>query len=104
MFCALNIKQQLNDRNYPTTAATTVLHNRFGKQHADFFVEGLVDRVSEEEFDRKVATLGAKWNESNSQVSPAFHSWFVRNKADSIRSTMLKLVREQAGLGCPPEQ
>ena len=101
------LKQQLNDRNYPTTAATTVLDDIFGKQQADVFVEGLVDSVSEEEFDRKVATLGAKWNEiesSSSQVSPGFHSWFVRYKADSIKSTMLKPVREQAGLGCPPEQ
>ena len=102
--CRRNVKQQFNDRNYPTTAATTVLDDIFGKQQADVFVEGLVESVSEEKFDRKVATVGAKWNEiesSSSQVSPGLHSWFVRYKAES---TMLKPVREQAGLGCPPEQ
>lgn len=105
--CRRNVKQELNDRKYPTTAMTTVLEDIFGKQQGDVFVEGLVDSVSEEEFDRKVAMLSAKWSEiesTSSQVSSGFHSWFVRYKADSIKSTMLKPVREQAGLGCPPEQ
>ena len=41
-------------------------------------------------------------NPQISEITPGFYSWFLQYKAKLIRSTMLKSVREQAGLGCPP--
>ena len=40
---------------------------------------------------------------SSSANMAGFIEWFVSNKADVIRDTMLRPVREECGLGNPPE-
>ena len=35
--------------------------------------------------------------------SGSFFKWFVRNKATVIKHSMLRPVREEAGLGSPPD-
>ena len=32
-----------------------------------------------------------------------FCEWLTKNKVDVIRHTMIRSVREEAGLGCPPD-
>ena len=39
----------------------------------------------------------------DSQIIPGFYGWFVQHKLDTIKLTMLRPVREEAGLGCPPQ-
>ena len=36
-------------------------------------------------------------------AQPGFYEWFTRNKMTTIMQTMMKPVREEAGLGSPPE-
>ena len=33
-----------------------------------------------------------------------FTHWFKRYKCDTVVASLLRPIREQAGLGCPPEQ
>ena len=105
--CRQNIKQQLRDRHFPEAVAKTVLDDIFGTQQGEVFAEGLVDSASNEEFSKKLQVLEKRWSEiesGNSQITPGFHSWFLQYKADIMKSTMLRPVREEAGLGCPPQQ
>ena len=102
-----NIKQQLRDRHFPEAVAKTVLDDIFGIQLGEVFAEGLVDCASNEEFGRKLQMLEKRWNEietSHQQITPGFHRWFLHYKANTMKSTMLRPVREEAGLGCPPQQ
>ena len=46
----------------------------------------------------------AKLEESNSNAQPGFFYWFCANKVQIIKSTMLRPIQEQAGLGCPPQK
>ena len=72
-----------------------------------YFSEGLVDTASEDDFGTKLNLLEKCWcsiESTNSDVIPGFYRWFVQNKAEIMKTTMLKPVREEAGLGCPPEQ
>jgi len=67
---------------------------------------GLVDASSEEEFDHKLQDIEAIWNvrerSVNPHYEPSFFNWFVKEKADDIKSSMLMSLREAAGLGSPP--
>lgn len=104
--CRRNIKQQLRERQFPEEDIKTILDDVFGVQHGDVFAEGLVDCKSDVEFSEKLQVLKERWSsieKSNSQISCGFYCWFVHHKADVIKSTMMRPVREEAGLGCPPE-
>ena len=73
-------------------------------------VEGLVDTNSEHEFDSKLHSLAATWanfeklraKKSKSMIT--FYDWFCKYYAEEIKSTMLRSVREAAGLGDPPSE
>lgn len=102
--CRQNIKQQLKDQHYPEGKIKTVLNDVFGVQQDDVFAEGLVDYKYDVDFSDKLQVLEERLNsieESSSQISRGFYNWFVRHKSDVIKSTMLRTVREEVGLGCP---
>ena len=55
---------------------------------------------------QKLPVLETRWKDieaCDSQIIPGFYDWFVQHKLDMIKSTMLRPVREEAGLGCPPQ-
>ena len=68
---------------------------------------GLVDAKSTPDFERCLAQLLEKWklHDLDNDHGPVaeFCTWFCTYKKDVIRDTMLLPVREQAGLGSPPE-
>ena len=102
-----NLKQELRDRKFSAAATKSVLDDIFGVQHGDVFAEGLVDSSSEEDFDKKLESLKKKWESlemDDPMITSGFHGWFQTFKAETVRTTMLKSVREEAGLGCPPDQ
>ena len=104
--CRRNIKQQLRDRHFPDAAIKSVLEDIFGVQQDEIFAEGLVDCTSDSEFSEKLQVLEKRWNDieaRDSQIIHGFYNWFIQHKSDIIKSTMLRPVREEAGLGCPPQ-
>ena len=83
-----------------------MLDDVFGVQQDEVFAEGLVDCTSDSEFSKKLQVLENRWNDiegRNPQINGGFYNWFVQHKSDMIKSTMLRPVREEAGLGCPPQ-
>ena len=69
------------------------------------FFEGLVDCVDQSSFEEKLPIIMEKWrsNDENTEALTGFCDWLLKNKVNVIRSTMLRSVREDAGLGCPPD-
>ena len=66
---------------------------------------------NDDDFDDKLVSLEKRWNKIEKEghkvvpgenVQPEFYSWFVRNKRDIVRNSMLKSVRVAAQLGNPP--
>lgn len=103
--CRRNIKAQLQNRNYPEADVKEILDDIFGCQKGSVFCEGLVDSATEGEFSQKLETLDSRWDgiQKASGACTGFFDWFVHNKSSPIVTTMLKSVREEAGLGSPPE-
>ena len=75
-----------------------------GKQRADTFYEGFLDSADDVSFDRKLEIVKKKWCDLDPLKSDKFHEWFVCYKSSIVKETMLKLVREEAAVGSPPEQ
>jgi len=67
---------------------------------------GLVDSSSEEKFDHRLQDIKATYNVREGSVNPhhkpSFFNWFVKEKADDVKSSILLSLREAAGLGSPP--
>jgi len=59
-----------------------------------------VDSLNAEEFSQKLDILERRWDEiaMTCSAQPGFYDWFTWNKATTILQTMLKPVREEAGL------
>ena len=64
----------------------------------------LVDSATEGDFTEKLDVLEKQWSEleNSCNAHPGFFEWFTRNKSAQIINTMLKQMREEAGLGSPP--
>ena len=103
--CRSNIKQKLQELSYPQTATKEILDDIFGCQEGSTFYEGLVGCENDDNFDSKCDALEARWLEieKSSAANPGFHSWFLRHKAAVMKTTMLKNVRAEAGLGSPSQ-
>ena len=80
-----------------------VLEDIFGVQQDEIFAEGLVDCTSDSEFSEKLQVLEKRWNDIEACDSQIIHGFYNQHKSDIIKSTMLRPVREEAGLGCPPQ-
>ena len=98
-----NIKQQLQDRGLPTSAIIEIIDDVMGCQKGSVFCEGLIDCESQDKFHQKLAALMSRWEEFDDQGGDGFYKWFCERKAAVIKETMLRPVREDAGLGCPPQ-
>lgn len=64
-----------------------------------------MDCTTDDEFNQKLQVLEKRWSEAEShnlQIVTGFYDWFVQHKSEVIKSTMLRPLGEEAGLGCPP--
>ena len=90
----------------PLSTIQSFLKNIFGKTIDDVHEAGLVDAVSQEDFECKLKALHMVWNERELAACPSrfpsFFEWFCKEKANIIKECMLSPVREKAGLGSPP--
>lgn len=78
-----------------------ILNDIFGHRIELVFQEGLVDSIDSGDFQAKLQYLTEKWSNcemSSSADMAGFMKWFISNKADVIRDTMLcnQLVRNVA--------
>ena len=103
--CRQNIKREMQQLGYPESLISDILNDIFGCQEGSTFFEGLVDSSNKEEFESKLALLKDQWEEKENVhgTKTGFYNWFDQNKAGVMKSTMLKTVRTEAGLGSPPQ-
>lgn len=98
-----NIKRKLQQLNIAASVIKVYRKDIFGDPSQLEF--GLVDAESESELDAMLNSLENVWNdrESSFHSPPEFHSWFMQYGRNVISKSMLRPVREKAGLGSPPE-
>ena len=100
-----NIKDKLNECAIPSELTATILREIFGQRLGSVFQEGLVDSSDTEDYDNKLQHMVESWRNSEMPSTSdidKFVNWFMTNKAEVIRNTMLRPVREECGLGNPP--
>ena len=102
-----NIKDKLREMMIGDEIQTEILDDIFGRRVGSTLNVGLVDSSSVHAFEEELETLVDKWKlhdlESSQRQIGDFCSWFQTYKVDVIRDTMLLPVREEAGLGSPPD-
>ena len=64
-----------------------------------------MDSIDEDDFDPKLEVAKGHWAEleKSDGATSGFYSWFIQNKVNHMKVTMLKTVRAEAGLGSPPQ-
>ena len=101
-----NVKDKCNEFHIPSDVSQKILDDIFGAKLGGVFVEGLVDASGDDDFQRKLDDVILSWQNCSVPSSAnitSFVQWFVTNKSRVIRDSMLKPIREECGLGCPPE-
>ena len=100
-----NVKRKLQELQYPESSIKEILGDIFGCNQGSIFSEGLVDSNSDEEYDEKLCLLEERWNrlESADDIGTSIYDWFLQHKAPIMKATMIKSIREEAGLGKPPK-
>ena len=70
-------------------------------------MEGLIDSEDEKEFSLGFEVLSTKWKKidfSGDQSMHSFTRWFDQYKSTQMKSSMLKSIHHNGGLGDPPAQ
>lgn len=99
-----NIKEKLSVCCISEEVKSEIVGDIFGKKVGTTLLEGLVD--SEDDlFEATLESLLEKWKEHQSEAASVeeFCEWFLKNKKEVIRKSMLRSVRQEAGLGSPPD-
>ena len=108
-----NCDAKLRALNLVDAVRQEILGDIVGVEGPDQRELGLVDAVDEHDFDTKLAMLEERWEKLEKEgrkmipgevVQPQFYSWFVSEKRDVVRSSMLQSVRIAAQLGNPPDR
>ena len=111
--CRDNCEAKLKELNLNDSARQEIIADIFGTECSTQIQLGLVDAVSEQDYDTKFGALKQRWNElemrgkrvpTGEEVIPEFYSWFEAHKSHVVRSSMIQSVRKAAQLGDPPEK
>ena len=101
-----NLKEKLSECHIPIDLSQKILDDVFGKKLGGVFIEGIVDASDDRDFQSKLEALRQSWQNSalpSEANLERFIDYFMAHKASVIRDTMLRSVREESGLGCPPD-
>ena len=72
-----NIKQQLQERGFPSHAIVEIIDDVMGCQKGSVFCEGLVDCRNHEEFQQKLLMLKERWGQFEDQDGQDFYECMV---------------------------
>jgi hypothetical protein len=98
-----NITQKLRQFGCTPSLIDEFLNDIVGSQIGTIYYEGLIDCINEENFDKHLSSLQQKW-ESRHECGSKFFEWFVKEKAEKLKTSVIAYVRESAGLGSPPSK
>ena len=92
---SLGIKEDLKDE---------ITADIYGKVSGDIFQSGLPDASSNlSDFEEKIKLLKQEWSDAH-EKGAEFCEWFVKNKANEFLASVIRPVRERAGLECFSER
>ena len=92
---SLGIKEDLKDE---------ITADIYGKVNGDIFQSGLSDASSNlSDFEEKIKLLKQEWSDAHEKETE-FCEWFVKNKANEFVASVIRPVRERAGLECFSER
>jgi hypothetical protein len=97
-----NIDSKLKNLGITKGLAKSYKDDIFGHPEGENHVPGLVDCLSDGEFDEKLAALIPEWNQRHTNCKEFTH-YFCNKKADVIKSCMTADIRSMSGLGFPPK-
>ena len=72
-----NIKQQLQERGFPSHAIVEIIDDVMGCQKGSVFCEGLVDCRNHEEFQQKLLMVKERWGQFEDQDGQDFYECMV---------------------------
>ena len=101
-----NIDRKLSSLSYDKVARQEVLNSIFGKRVGNTRTKALTDASTAEEFDTMLNDLETKWLQietSQHSGDVQFFSWFKNHLVVVMKENVIASVRQNAGLGCPPE-
>ena len=96
-----NCKSKLSQLNIPTQTSNQFLEDIFGQIHGSEKQKGLVDAMTNEEFESKLKNIKDTWPKRHINGA-AFRDYFCKEKVPLIRRHMTADIRSMAGLGYPP--
>lgn len=107
-----NTKKKLTSLGVKSVNRSTILQSIYGTQKESegrrIRFGGLVDCLSEEDFDATLAVLESEWNsleiEDTGEGSAKFSVWFKKYQSQVLKNDCLASVRTAAGLGNPPKR
>ena len=105
-----NIESHLHDQQFPQSVAKEYVHDILGYTDSDgVYHEGLVDCRDTEAFEDLLTSMEMIWKEREKLAfsdrkshQPQFFSWFKKYKAIEFQKHTLPPLREESGLGSPP--
>ena len=101
-----NIKRHLQSEQFPSAAIQLFINDIFGADSTNGpHHVGLVDCHDVMEFEEQLEDLEPVWEKREQELGleSGFYSWFRQCKAEDFCNGALKGLREQAGLGSPPQ-
>ena len=102
-----NLICKLRELNVAECGQEEIMKDVFGGVSEDELHLGLVDSEDQDIFKAKLASLKDRWNGfevsnrrslQGTMIQPEFHDWFCEYKAEDMSNTMVKSVRNAAGL------
>lgn len=101
-----NCKRKLDELGVNGKAQNEILKQIYGSEvethEGRIRTLGLVDVEDNEKFDEKLKEKAPIWDSlerASSSKEPLFSQWFIKNKADETKASVLLPVRRAAGLG-----
>lgn len=96
-----NICDKLKALGMNAENTRTITRDIFGEKIGQAKLKGLVDSLSEEEFDLELEKKISEWNKFTN--GPKFVKYFLDYKAANIKNCMTAELRTMVGLGFPPK-
>ncbi|XP_030850278.1 uncharacterized protein LOC105442659 [Strongylocentrotus purpuratus] len=110
LLCMLHHRQNVDSKLQKLGVknnADKILRSIYGEQVKETRHEGLVDSSTEKEYEEGLQFWCTRWDsleEEETGKDPMFSTWFRQYKSQEVRESMLKPLRQKAGLGDPPRQ
>ena len=96
-----NIEGKLVSMDIKGEDKRSIMDDIFGRKVGNVFESGLSDAEGQAKFIGLLGSLEDKWTAAHAN-GKAFHSWFSEKKSEDFIRSVIRPVRQRAGLGCPP--